>query len=309
MQISKVLTFIFLVTGISSSAQQKQVCITVDDLPVVSYGKPTQAFLEEVTTKLIATFDRYSIPAIGYVNEKKLYEKNKVDTDKVHLLDLWLTSGYELGNHTYSHPSYHRTSFDDFTQDVMKGEMVTRPLAITHGKDLKYFRHPYLQIGKSKGAADSLSSFLESKGYTEAPVTIDPDDYLFAKAYQTALNKQDSVLAREVGQAYLNHMESKIDFYESVSMQLFGRSIAQTLLIHANLLNANYLDEVAELFKKKGYAFVSQQEVLLDSAYKTPITKFGNWGISWMDRWAISQEEYDLLKSDPLVPDFISGSK
>lgn len=306
MRIAKALTLTFLVSGLHSYAQQKQVCVTVDDLPVVSYGKPTQEFLEDVTSKLITTFDKYAIPAIGYVNEKKLYVNGNVDQDKVHLLALWLNAGYELGNHTYSHPSYHRTSFDDFTKDIMKGELITRPLSEDHGKDLKYFRHPFLQIGKTKGAADSLSSFLRGIGYIEAPVTIDPDDYLFAKSYQTALNNVDSVLAKKVAKAYLDHMESKIHFYENVSQQLFGKNIAHTLLIHANLLNADYLNEVAEIFIRNGYTFISQKEVLEDKLYQESITKFGNWGISWMDRWAISRGKYDLLNSDPQVPEFVT---
>jgi len=309
MRIVRILTSIFVVSGINSFAQQKQVCVTVDDLPVVSYGHPTQAFLEEVTNKLIGTFNAYSIPAIGYVNEKKLYVNGKVDPDKVRLLELWLGAGYELGNHTYSHPSYHHTSFEDFTRDIMKGELVTRSLTEKHTKDLKYFRHPFLQIGKTKEAADSLNSFLKSKGYQEAPVTIDPDDYLFAKSYQTALIAGDTVLAEKVGKAYLIHMESKIHFYENISQQLFGKNIAHTLLIHANLLNADYLDEVADLFKLSGYTFISQREVLEDKLYQEPITKYGNWGISWMDRWTITQNKYDLLKNDPLVPEFITKKR
>lgn len=297
---------LILTISLLSIAQKKQVCITVDDLPVVSYGRPTQELLEDVTNKFIAAFNKYDIPAIGYVNEKKLYVNEKVDQKKVRLLKLWLSAGYELGNHTYSHPSYHRTSFDDFTKDILKGEIVTKALSANHGKDLKYFRHPFLQIGKTKSAVDSLSSFLHSKGYQEAPVTIDPDDYLFAKSYHTALNRGDSDMAKKVAMAYLTHMESKIHFYESVSHQLFGKNIAQTLLIHANLLNADYLNEVVEIFIRNGYTFISQKEVLEDTSYQEPITKFGNWGISWMDRWAISRGKYELLKDDPRVPEFVT---
>ncbi|MEM6362102.1 MAG: hypothetical protein AAF149_16790 [Bacteroidota bacterium] len=49
-------------TGVT---QQKKLCVTVDDLPVVSYGKSDADFLREVTTKLISTFNNYAIPAIG----------------------------------------------------------------------------------------------------------------------------------------------------------------------------------------------------------------------------------------------------
>ncbi len=293
------------VIGISLRAQTKQVCVTVDDLPVVSYGKKDPEFLQEVTEKLIATFNTYSIPAIGYVNESKLYIDGALDKSRVNLLKLWLKAGYELGNHTYSHHNYHKTPFKTFTEDILRGERVTKPLSEEYGIPYSFFRHPYLRIGKTKSSADSLSSFLADHGYTEAPVTIDPDDYLFAKSYQIALKKGDEERASRIASAYLKHMESKILFYEKIANELFGRNIAHTLLIHTNLLNADYLDEVAELFKKHGYGFISQEEVLKDSAYSSAVTQYGDWGMSWMDRWAMTKLQGHLLRDDPRVPDFI----
>jgi len=75
--------------------------------------------------------------------------------------------------------------------------------------------------------------------------------------------------------------------------------------MHANLLNADYADELFEMFVKNGYSFVSQSEVLTDPAYQEPITKYGNWGISWLYRWALSQNRQDLFDGDIEVPDFI----
>lgn len=288
-----------------SWAQQKQVCVTVDDLPVVNYGNDDPEFLKEVTEKLITTFDAHSIPAIGYVNERKLYKDGRLDESNVALLEYWLEAGYELGNHTYSHHNYHKTPFNTFTEDILKGEKITRPLSEKYGMPYRFFRHPYLRIGKTQSSADSLSSFLSDQGYTESPVTIDPDDYLFAKAYHIALKKGDSLKASKVATAYLKHIEKKIQFYEEVSTKLFNRNISHTLLIHANLLNADYLGEVAQIFKKKGYTFISQEEVLKDTAYGTPVTRYGDWGMSWMDRWAMTQGKNTLLRDDPLVPEFI----
>ncbi|MEM6526390.1 MAG: hypothetical protein AAF693_21530 [Bacteroidota bacterium] len=86
---------------------------------------------------------------------------------------------------------------------------------------------------------------------------------------------------------------------------MFVRNISHTLLLHANLLNADYLDEIAELFKNNGYRFISQEEVLKDPAYSSPVTKYGDWGMSWIDRWAMSQGKTTLLRDDPKVPDFV----
>ncbi|MEO9849529.1 MAG: polysaccharide deacetylase family protein [Reichenbachiella sp.] len=287
-------------------AQQKKLCITVDDLPVVSYGIHDSTFVFNLTRDLIQTFDEYQIPAIGYVNESKLYTNEKPDSTKIKLLELWPANGYDLGNHTYAHLSYHQTAFNDYTDGIIKGEQITRPLLKKYGKELRYFRHPYLQSGLRQGHTDSLKNFLKTNSYIEAPVTIDNADYLFAKAYSDAYKEEDSEKMKKIGSAYVKYMEEKVVYFEWLADELFGRPIAQTLLTHANLLNAHYLDDLAAMYVKHGYTFVSQEEVLRDSAYQSEISRYGNWGISWLDRWALSQgKSGDFFKGDPEVPAFI----
>jgi hypothetical protein len=91
-----------------------------------------------------------------------------------------------------------------------------------------------------------------------------------------------------------------------MSNALFGRNISQTLLIHASLLNADYIEALIKRIQKHEYSFISQTEVLKDPAYETAITKFGKYGISWMDRWALSQgKRGEFFEGDPETPEFI----
>ncbi|MCE1199801.1 MAG: hypothetical protein LWW85_12590, partial [Marinilabiliales bacterium] len=54
------------------------------------------------------------------------------------------------------------------------------------------------------------------------------------------------------------------------------------------------------------YQFSSLDEVLQDPVYGTPVTRFGNWGISWIDRWALSSgKKGDFFKDEPDVPGYI----
>ena len=112
--------------------QAKEICITLDDLPVVSYGFSQIRFQQEVINKLVSTFDEFEIPAIGFVNESKLYSGGKIQDERVALLRTWLNAGYELGNHTYAHKDYHKVSFAEFSEDVLKGEMVCKELVKTY---------------------------------------------------------------------------------------------------------------------------------------------------------------------------------
>lgn len=300
------LTFLLVILCSAAQSQTKKMAITVDDLPVVTYGIDDPDFAKELTQSLINTFDEYKIPAIGYVNEVKLYNDGELDSTKVHLLEMWLSNGYELGNHTYSHPNFHQVPFNDFTGNVLKGEKVTKELAGQYGTEYKYFRHPYLRIGLRQSHADSLTHFLNQNGYTEAPVTIDNEDYVFALAYHKAYARDDNEMMAKIGAAYVDYMEEKLLFYERLSRDLFDRLIPQTLLTHASLLNAHYMDDLAGMYLEHGYEFVPQGEVLRDEAYNHPVTVYGDWGISWIDRWALSQgKRGEFFKGDPATPNFI----
>ncbi|MEQ8881900.1 MAG: polysaccharide deacetylase family protein, partial [Cyclobacteriaceae bacterium] len=274
--------------------------------PTVTYGVGGYDHRVQITSGIIEAFKTFAVPAIGYVNETKLYQKGKLDSLEVDLLEMWLSNGLELGNHTYAHLNFHEVAFEEFTSNILKGERVSKPLAEKYQSAYKYFRHPYLRIGLRQSQVDSLQSFLATHGYIESPVTIDNDDYLFAVAYARAYKKNDRELMERISKDYIDYMEEKLVYFENQSIRLFGRPMDQTLLIHANYLNAKHLKDLLKVYQDQGYAFVSQSEVLKDETYQHPVTKHGDWGISWIARWAISEgKSGDFFKGDPVVPGYI----
>lgn len=298
--------FCVLVCTIDTYCQTKQVCFTYDDLPVVGYGITDTTFQEQLTDRLVSALVKNRIPAIGFVNERKMYNMGKVNPVQVELLKAWLDNALDLGNHTFSHPDYNTVTYREFTQDVLRGEILTRKLLQGKGKPLKYFRHPFLHVGDTKAKADSLDAFLKEHQYTVAPVTIDNEDYLFALAYHRANAKKDTVLMRQIGTDFLSYIDAKVKYYERQSVALFGREIPQILLLHASPLNSDYADPLATMFRKNGYAFVTMDKALEDDAYRTEITVYGKWGISWIDRWAMSQgKKGDFFMGEPETPEYI----
>ena len=300
------ISFLLTIMMLWGHAQDKKLCITIDDLSAVVYGIPGNDFQWEINRSLVSALADHGAIGIGYVNEGKLYHQGKVDTARVNMLRHWLKNGQELGNHTFSHQNYHRVTFKAYTRDILQGERILRPLMEEYGLELKYFRHPYLRSGMRHGHADSLLQFLQKHNYTEAPVTIDNEEYLFALAYSRAYRKQDNALMEKIGKDYVGYMEDKLLYFEAQAIKLFNRPIHQILLIHANLLNAHYLDDLMKVYKGHGYTFVSQGEALEDPAYQEKVTRFGDWGISWLDRWALSQgKKGDFFQADPKTPDYI----
>ena len=289
----------------AQSKQQKQVAITFDDLPVVSTVQTNEGWAE-ITIKLLTTMTRNKIPVVGFVNESKLYRDNKLDPKRVALLRQWLDAGLELGNHTFSHRSLHSIPLAEYESDVLRGEKVLRQLTTAKHAKLRYFRHPFLHTGRSLELRQEFESFLHTHGYTIAPVTIDNSEWIFARAYDNARDANDRAAMEQIAEAYVPYMEAYVAHFENLSEKLFGRDIKQVLLLHANSINADHFGDLVAMLKSRGYEFITLAEALTDSAYQSPDTTIGAWGISWIDRWALTRKVPDgFFKGEPRTPPFV----
>ena len=302
--VSSILVILFFAACVSAQPPLRTVAITIDDLPVVSTRRDI-ANRRKITKKLLGHIKKANVPAIGFVNENKLYNGDKRDEQQIDLLRMWLSTGLELGNHTYSHRSLNTIPISEYQSDVLKGESITRELLGKRKQTIRYFRHPFLQTGRSLDIKAQFAQFLADHGYTIAPITIDNADYIFSRAYDNAFDKKDKALMKQIGEAYAPYMESKIDYWERQSMKLFGREMAQTLLIHANFINSDYLDDLFAMFRQRGYRFVTLEEALKDDAYRLPDTYVGPAGISWLHRWAREKGREFIVPDEPKVPEFV----
>lgn len=266
----------------------REIAVTFDDLPAVSVARGDPASLATFTDRLLANFTTHGVPVVGFVNEGKLTvagEGLDGQAARIALLAKWLAAGFELGNHTYSHRSLNDLELEQFQADVVRGEPVTSALLQASGRRLRYFRHPFLQVGLDLQKREAFEAWLLKRGYTVAPVTIDNDDYIFASVYAAALKSGDAGLAAKTAEAYLAYMDAVFAFNEGLSQSLFGRPIRHVLLLHANELNADHGRRLFEKLKERGYRFVPLSRALEDPAYVSADQYVGRWGISWMHHW------------------------
>lgn len=124
----------FLTFWLGSHAQDKRVVVTLDDLPCASCPEGTW---EAVNTDLLRTLTEHHVPAIGFVNEGKLYRNGTFDSARYTLLERWLDAGMDLGNHTYAHLGATRHSLQEYETDIVNGERHLRTLLLKHDKELR----------------------------------------------------------------------------------------------------------------------------------------------------------------------------
>lgn len=268
------------VSAVTPAAQSsRRVAITIDDLPRGGDGGGTTlADVMALSARLLRPFRDGEVPVIGFVNEGRQVGFGPAGLREI--LNLWLDHGADLGNHSYAHLDINRVALEDYTADVVRGEPIVRAALAARGRTLRYYRHPFLRTGPTPEVKRQLQTFLAGRGYRVAPVTLDNSDYQYAALY-TRPAYRDRV-ARE----YVPYMESIVAFFEARAVEVVGREIPQVLLLHANQLNADMAPALLEMFRRRGYRFVTLDEALADEAYALPDDYAGRGGFSWLHRWS-----------------------
>jgi len=169
-------SFFLLCSAAPVFAQTRTVAITIDDLPFVSgnESRPMHVMDAEWAAasnhKLLAGLTRHHVPVIGLVNEKGVEELGLDVGTKV--LQEWIQSGFDLGNHTYSHPDFDDLTAAQFEDEIVRGEKTFLPLMKVASRQSKFFRFPFNHTGDTKEKHNAVAAFLAQRGYRTAPCTM-----------------------------------------------------------------------------------------------------------------------------------------
>src|SRR5690242_17909415 len=115
---------LLLACAAALSGAERQVAITIDDLPRGGDGGPRDlAGIRAMTEQLLRPFRAQKIPVTGFVNAGRV-EFGAEGLRQI--LDLWLDAGADLGNHSYSHLNINQVPIEKYTADIVKGEPILR---------------------------------------------------------------------------------------------------------------------------------------------------------------------------------------
>ncbi len=292
---------------VSATAQtpqkpDRQVAVTIDDLPAGMADRLPAADITAMTAKLLGTLRDQKIPVVGFVNERKLYKTGEVD-ERIKVLQMWLDYGFELGNHTFSHASLNQVGLKAWEDEVIQGESVTRLLLAPRKMKLRYFRHPYLDTGRDLLTRREAEAFLVERGYRIAPITLDGWDWMFAGLYEDAKKRNDAEFQRQIVKEYLAYHDAVFAYSEQLSLKVVGYEPRQILLLHASNLEADHIGELMDVLRKRGYRFITLEDALSDQAYSLPDTYVGEEGTGWLDHWAITQGK--IPQGAPAFPQWV----
>jgi peptidoglycan/xylan/chitin deacetylase (PgdA/CDA1 family) len=288
-----------------SFAQSRSIAITFDDLPYAQDDRDDLALEQKTTANMTAAVKKHHVPSTAFVNENKvIWHAGQIDAH-VALLNQWMDAGAELGNHNFGHVGLTAPPLARVEDAVIQGEPIIRQLMERRGQKLRYYRQPMMQTGPTAEIKTAFDKFLADRGYTVAPFTIEDSDWVFSNAYGHAREKRDPALRARVRQAYLEYFAQMMDWYEQVAQDTFGRPIAHIIIVHADEINGDSLEELLTRLETRGYKFISLDEALRDPAYQTPDGYIGRYGPSYLHRWRISLGKPNMLKDEPDPPKWV----
>jgi peptidoglycan/xylan/chitin deacetylase (PgdA/CDA1 family) len=189
--------------------------------------------------------------------------RTDADPKKNELIRQWGIQGHQVGNHTATHPDFDEVSLADYEQELLTCETAIGDMP----GFARRFRFPYLKEGNTVEKRDGFRAFLDAHAYKTGEVSIDASDWYYSQRLSTRLKERPNTDTRPYRDAYLRHLYDRAQYYDGLSRQLLGRSVAHVLVLHHNLINALFLIDVIHMFRDKGWTLIDSEVAFKDPVY------------------------------------------
>jgi Predicted xylanase/chitin deacetylase len=239
----------------------QQVAITFDDLPLHGDLPPGETRLQ-VARSILETIRREHLPPVyGFINAVDMQDEPAL----IDVLTAWRAAGQRLGNHTYSHKGLNKISVAAFERDIEKNEPTLSSVAA--GSDWRWLRYPYLWEGDTLDKRHAVRSYLFAHGYRIAHVSMNFDDYLWNDPYARCSEQHNQAAIVSLEKSYLAAADRGIEIARKTSQTLYNHDIPYVLLLHIGAFDARMFPALIQLFRDRGFTFVSLPQAQQDAAY------------------------------------------
>lgn len=242
-----------------------KIAITFDDLPAHGSLPPGETRMDVISKIVAALRDASLPPTYGFVNAVRVQEQ-PADAD---VLKIWHAAGNPLANHSWSHMNLNQHSLQDFEQDVLRDESALASLM--KQEDWHWFRYPFLAEGDTPEKKSAFRDFLRQHDYKIAAVTMSFGDYLWNEPYTRCKAKGDTAAIETLEKTYLSAASESVDYDRGISHTLYQRDIRYVLLMHVGAFDAEMLPRLLQLYRTKGFEFITLPEAERDEFYRSAI--------------------------------------
>ncbi len=289
------------------SAGAQSVAFTFDDAP--NMKETPRMTAPQRNAAMLAVLAKHKVTAALFVTAGFGAHRPQGNA----LVRAWGEAGHAIGNHTMTHPDLNSESVSlaQYQKEIMDCDAIISSMPGYR----KWYRFTYLREGKSPEKRDGMRQFLAQQGYRNAYVSLDTSDWRLEEKLIAVLTKDSKADVAPIRRAYLAHIRQRALAYRALSKQLQGRDIAQVILLHHNLINALWLDDIISQFKDMGWTINTPEAAFQDPVYALqPISNVAgqslllsmarSLGLGGFPGWARlvddGEAEIEALKADGL---------
>jgi hypothetical protein len=239
----------------AGKADAPRIAVTMDDVAWRDIPEPYAARASET---LLGALSRHGLHTALFPAGKRVDD----DTGRA-ILRCWSDAGNIIGNHTWSHRSFHAVDAAWFEQDMLRCDALVRTLPGFR----PFFRFPMLKEGDTAAKRDEMRRHLSAHGYRNGYVTIDASDWYYDQRLRERLAAEPAFAVARYRRPYLDHLWNRALYYDGLSRQVMGRSVPHTVLIHYNLINVLFLGDVLDMFAARGWRTIDAAEAYADPVF------------------------------------------
>ncbi len=250
-----------------------KIAITIDDQPM---GNTALFTATKRTHRFIATCAAHHCKAAFFcVGDSCTQNQTTLDT-----LSELNKHGHFLANHSKTHSFLSKIPLSEFENEIIETEKILKP----YNNMRKWFRYPYLDYGHEKkrgGSPEKKAAglkILQDLGYTDGFVSINTFDWYIDKKLNDAIKQKDLIDYTALKRVYLELLKEWSEFYIELYRKELQQDITHTLLLHANDINALYLDDILNMIKESGWDIVSPEMAFQDLSWKSKVENFERLG-------------------------------
>ena len=256
-------------SGVRQDAKPR-LAVTFDDprLDVVS-----TLTSQDVNRRLLGVLDERSLQTALFVCGRRIDS-----TEGRALVEDWDSAGHVIGNHSYSHRNYHRTTFANFAADFIRNLPLLE--GVRHPANL--FRYPFLKAGDTAEKRDRFREVLRQHDHRDGAVTIDASDWYVDQRLRERLQVDSAASPTPYREYYLAHLLDRSAYYRQLALDVLGREIPHTKLVHCNLINALFLPDVFAAFEEAGWEWIDAPVAFTDPVFtRAPNTEPAGESLVW----------------------------
>jgi len=234
----------------------KRIAVTIDDFNVRFNIRLNP---RERNERILETFAKHNHKAAGFVTGRFV---DNVFGDEV--VQSWSDAGHMIGNHSYMHMNASNEDAAEIKADILKNDVLLSKYSAYE----KIFRFPFLAEGGSVEKVADYRAFMKRHGFQNAAVTVDSIDWFTADRIEKRLRSDDKADIDPYRKYYVTAVVKLAEHFHRLAERIGYSDIPHSMLMHHNVLNGLFLDDVLSALKAQGWSMVDAKEAFEHPIYK-----------------------------------------